>query len=120
MWQRTFSRLTGSTNTGRWFLRKQLRQREVLTFFASLPPCLIGIEACSASHYWARELTALGHQVRMMPARYVKPYVQRGKSDALMPRHLRGREPSDNALCGDQIGRAAIGSHAPPRPGNPR
>jgi len=64
-------------------LRNQLRRREVLTFFASLPPCLIGIEACSASHHWARELTALGHQVRMMPARYVKPYVQRGKSDAL-------------------------------------
>jgi transposase len=59
-------------------VRKQLRRREVLSFFASLPPCLIGIEACSASHHWARELTALGHQVRMMPARYVK----RGKNDA--------------------------------------
>jgi transposase len=73
----------GVDEHGRVVLRKQLRRREVLTFFASLPPCLIGIEACSASHYWARELTALGHQVRMMPARYVKPYVQRGKSDAL-------------------------------------
>src|SRR3954449_9757053 len=83
MWQRTFSRPMGSTNTGRWFLRKQLRRREVLSFFASLPPCLVGIEACSASHHWARELTALGHQVRMMPARYVKPYVQRGKNDAV-------------------------------------
>src|SRR5438270_8418830 len=73
----------GVDQDGNVVLRKQLRRREVLTFFASLPPCLIGIEACSASHYWARELTALGHQVRMMPARYVKPYVQRGKSDAL-------------------------------------
>jgi len=44
-------------------LRKQLRRREVLTFLASLPPCLIGIEACSASHHWARELTALGHRI---------------------------------------------------------
>src|SRR6516162_7399076 len=50
---------------------------------ASLQPCLIGIEACSASHHWARELIRLGHDVRLMPARYVKPYVQRGKSDAL-------------------------------------
>ena len=44
-------------------LRKQLRRRDVLTFLASLPPCLIGIEACSASHHWARELTALGHRI---------------------------------------------------------
>jgi transposase len=73
----------GVDEHGQVVLRKQLRRREVLTFFAALSPCLIGIEACSASHYWARELTALGHQVRMMPARYVKPYVQRGKSDAL-------------------------------------
>jgi len=73
----------GVDEHGQVVLCKQLRRREVLSFFASLPPCLIGIEACSASHYWARELTALGHQVRMMPARYVKPYVQRGKSDAL-------------------------------------
>ena len=73
----------GGDEHGQVVLRKQLRRHEVLTFFASLPPCLIGIEACSASHYWARELTALGHQVRMMPARYVKPYVQRGKNDAL-------------------------------------
>src|SRR3954462_11038860 len=83
MWQRTFFRLTGSTNMARWSLRKQLRRREILSFFASLPPCLIGIEACSASHHWARELTALGHQGRIMPASYVKPQVQRGKNDAL-------------------------------------
>lgn len=73
----------GVDEHGQVVVRKQLRRREVLTFFAALPPCLIGIEACSAAHYWARELTALGHQVRMMPARYAKPYVQRGKSDAL-------------------------------------
>ena len=64
-------------------IRKRLRRPDILRFFASLPPCLIGIEACSASHHWARELIRLGHEVRPMPARYVKPYVQRGKSDAL-------------------------------------
>jgi len=54
----------------------------ILPFFAKLEPCLIGIEACSSAHYWGRELTALGHQVKLMPPSYVKPYVKRGKSDA--------------------------------------
>jgi transposase len=68
---------------GNVVLRRRLRRAEVIAFFAKLPGCLVGIEACSASHYWAREITQLGHDVRMMPARYVKPYVRRGKSDAL-------------------------------------
>ncbi|MDF2496303.1 MAG: transposase [Sphingomonas sp.] len=54
----------------------------MLPFFAKLLPCLIGIEACASSHYWARELVALGHDVKLMPAQYVKPYVKRGKNDA--------------------------------------
>src|SRR5690242_10620358 len=73
----------GVDQDGNVIIRKRLRRQNLLMFFGSLPPCLIGVEACSASHHWARELTALGHQVRMMPARYVKPYVQRGKNDAL-------------------------------------
>jgi transposase len=73
----------GVDQEGKVVLRKRLRRHEVLMFFGQLPPCLIGVEACSASHHWARELAALGHQVKMMPARYVKPYVQRGKNDAL-------------------------------------
>jgi transposase len=55
----------------------------VLPFFARLDPCLVGMEACSTSHYWARELTRLGHEVRLIPPMYVKPYVKRGKSDAI-------------------------------------
>ena len=51
-------------------------------FFEKLAPCLVGIEACSGSHYWARELIARGHEVRLMPAQYVKAYVKRGKNDA--------------------------------------
>jgi transposase len=62
--------------------RKTLRRSQVLSFFSKLPPCLVGIEACGTSHYWAREITRLGHEVRLMPANYVKPYVKRGKSDA--------------------------------------
>ena len=61
---------------------RQLKRRRVLPFFAKLPPCLVGMEACATSHYWAREIAKLGHEVRMMPPRYVKPYVKRNKNDA--------------------------------------
>jgi transposase len=63
-------------------IRRQLKRRYVLAFFQKLPRCLIGIEACASSHYWSRELQALGHRVRLMPAAYVKPYVKRQKNDA--------------------------------------
>lgn len=64
-------------------VRRQLRRAEVLKFFAKLKqPCLVGIEACASAHYWGREIGALGHEVRLMPPAYVKPYVKRGKTDA--------------------------------------
>ena len=63
-------------------VRKQLRRRQVLEFFKALPSCLVGMEACATAHYWARELTKLGHQVRLMPAKDVKAYVKRKKNDA--------------------------------------
>jgi transposase len=63
-------------------VRKTLRRGQVLRYFEQLAPCLVGIEACGTSHYWARELTKCGHQVRLMPPAYVKPYVKRGKTDA--------------------------------------
>ena len=64
-------------------VRKQLRRSQVIAFFAALPPCLVGMEACASSHYWARELTKLGHEVRLMPAKDVKAYVKRNKNDAV-------------------------------------
>jgi transposase len=64
-------------------IRKALRRSQVLPFFTKLPPCLVGMEACGTSHHWARELTKLGHEVRLMPPAYVKPYVKRGKNDAV-------------------------------------
>jgi transposase len=67
---------------GQLVIRRQLKRRYVLAFFEKLPPCLIGIEACATSHYWARELQALGHRVRLMPPAYVRPYVKRQKNDA--------------------------------------
>src|ERR1700739_1372011 len=63
-------------------VRKQLRRGQVLRFFEELSPCLVGLEACATSHYWARELTKLGHEVRLMPAKDVKAYVKRHKNDA--------------------------------------
>ncbi len=72
----------GADVTGKAVSRRKLQRAEVLTFFASLPPCLVGIEACGTAHHWAREIRALGHEVRLMPASYVKPYVKRGKTDA--------------------------------------
>src|SRR5215467_11202249 len=67
---------------GATVLRKQLRRAQVLAFFGRLPPCLVGLEACATAHYWARELRALGHEVRLMPAQYVKAYIKRNKHDA--------------------------------------
>ncbi len=67
---------------GEVVIRRQLTRARMLPFFAKLPRCLVGIEACNNSHYWARELIALGHDVKLMPAQYVKPYVKRGKNDA--------------------------------------
>src|SRR5881227_2843949 len=66
---------------GQVLIRRQLKRRYVLAFFQKLPPCLVGIEACASSHYWSRELQALGHTVRLMPPAYVKPYVKRQKND---------------------------------------
>src|SRR5260221_12825817 len=63
-------------------VRKQLRRGQVMKFFEALPPCLVGMEACATAHYWARELTKLGHEIRLMPAKDVKAYVKRNKNDA--------------------------------------
>src|SRR3974377_1426275 len=72
----------GVDANGQVVLRRQLKRRYVLAFFEKLAPCLVGIEACASSHYWARRLQALGHNVRLMPPAYVKPYVKRQKNDA--------------------------------------
>ena len=72
----------GVDAVGNIVLRRRLRRGQMITFFAGLAPCLVGMEACATAHFWARELTALGHDVRLMPAQYVKAYVKRGKNDA--------------------------------------
>lgn len=67
---------------GRVAVRRQLRRSEVHRFFSRLSPCLVGMEACATAHYWGRELSKMGHTVKLMPPAYVKPYVKRGKTDA--------------------------------------
>jgi transposase len=73
----------GVTEDGEIAFNRSLRRKQVLSFFKRLEPCVVGMEACGTSHYWAREITRLGHDVRLVPPAYVKPYVKRGKSDAV-------------------------------------
>src|SRR6476619_3640851 len=79
----------GVSAEGKVVLTKQLRRGQVLSTFAKLPPCLVGMEACAGAHYWARELRKLGHDVRLMPARDVKAYVKRDKT-APVPTSIPG------------------------------
>jgi transposase len=72
----------GVDASGKAVLRKQLKRDQIATFFANLPPCLIGMEACGSAHYWARKLQGLGHTVRLMAPQFVKPYVKTNKNDA--------------------------------------
>ena len=74
--------LHGVDAAGTVVFRKKLRRSAVLAFLRDLPSCLIGLEACATSHFWAREIGALGHEVRLIPPAYVKPYVKRQKNDA--------------------------------------
>jgi transposase len=72
----------GVDERGKVALKKQLKRAQVLPFFANLPACLIGMEACASAHYWARKLQALGHTVKLMAPQFVKPYVKTNKHDA--------------------------------------
>lgn len=72
----------GIDGEGRVVLRRKVRRDQLLVLFAGLEPCLVGMEACATAHHWARELAALGHEVKLMPPAYVKAYVKRNKNDA--------------------------------------
>jgi transposase len=74
--------LHGVDAAGEVVLRRRLRRSQIAAFFAALRPCLVGMEACGTAHFWAREIAAFGHDVRLMPPGYVKPYVKRNKHDA--------------------------------------
>ena len=103
---------------GEVVVRKTLRRAQMRRFFEQLDPCLVGIEACGTSHYWAREISKLGHEVRLMPPAYVKPYVKRGKTDASDAEAIceAVTRPND-AVRRDQVARAAGGAGAAPHAG---
>jgi transposase len=79
---KNFFQVHGVDAAGQTVLRRKLSRGEVLHFFAAQPKTLVGIEACGTSHHWAREIAALGHEVKLLPPTYVKAYVKRGKTDA--------------------------------------
>ena len=72
----------GADHAGHAVLRKRLRRGQVLEYFAMLPRCVVAMEACASAHYWGREIGRLGHDVRLLPPAYVKPFVKRQKNDA--------------------------------------
>jgi transposase len=74
--------LHGVDEHGKVVLKKQIRREQLATFFANLSPALIGMEACSSAHYWARKLQGMGHAVKLMAPQFVKPYVKTNKNDA--------------------------------------
>src|SRR5690554_4863714 len=78
---KTVFSIHGTNQHGKVVVRKRLNRPKLLAFFAQLPPCLIGMEACSGAHYWARELTKLGHDARIIAPRFVAPYRKSSKND---------------------------------------
>ena len=72
----------GVDGGGAVVIRKRVRHSKMLEFFAGLPPCLVGIQACPSAHHWGRELQTLGHTVKLMPPSYMKAYLKRSKNDA--------------------------------------
>ena len=71
------------TNDGDVVFNRSLQRGQVHGFLETLPPCVVGIEACGTSHHWPREIAQIGHEVRLIPPAYVKPYMKRGKPDAI-------------------------------------
>jgi len=78
---KTVFQVHGVDAEGTVMVRRSLRRAQMLAYFAKLPPCLVGMEACATAHYWGRELTRLGHRVRLIPPAYAKAYVRRNKND---------------------------------------
>lgn len=88
----------GGDAQGSIVVRQKLKRRYVVAFFKTLPPCLVGIEACATSHHWSRELQGVGHTVRLIPPAYAKPYVKRQSRGGL--RLLTVRPPRRRSTAG--------------------
>ena len=83
IWRRTHFRFTLSMRRARWLWRASLCAAGSSLFFAELAPCVVAMEACASAHHWGRALIELGHEVRLLPAARVKPYVRRNGNDAV-------------------------------------
>ena len=103
---KTVFQVHGIDASGQVAVRRRLRRAEVVKFFAGVPPCRVGMEACGTSHYWARQIGALGHKVCLLPPAHVKPYVKRGKKNdaADAAGGLRGGDAPAHAVCSGQNG----------------
>ena len=108
-----FFQLHGVDAAERPVLRRQLRRSEVIGFFSRLAPTLVALEACGASHYWARELRALGHDARLIAPQLAKPYVKRGKNDSADAQAVceAASRPS-RRFCRGEVGGPASGLDA--------
>ena len=95
--------LHGVDRSGKIVLRKALRRSQVPGFFSTLAPCLIGLEACATAHHWARTLMAFGHDVRLIPPAYVKPYLRRRR---MLRTRRRSARPSHGRRCASSRSRA--------------
>ena len=113
-------------SAGKVIVRRSLRRRQVMPFFTKLEPCLIGMEACGTSHFWGRELQALGHEVKLMPPIYVTPYVKRHSYQVTSLRYSKSKvfcpgsdadgdapASSATATCGSPSASADITHGAP-------
>ena len=93
----------GAKADGSVAFRRKLSRGKVLSFLASQPPCTVAMEACAGAHYWGRQILALGHEVRLVPPIYVKPFVKRHKNDAAdAEADHRSGTATDHALRGGQ------------------
>ena len=97
----------GVDASGHAVLRRKLARGGLIVFFTKQPPCLVGMEACSSAHHWARELVRLGHEVRLIPPQYVKPYVKQQDRCSRRRGHLRGSRPTEHEVRSDRDVRAA-------------
>jgi transposase len=104
----------GIDDSGQAAVKRKLRRSEVLPFFAELDAALVGIEACHTAHYWGREIAALGHDVRLMPPQFVKPYVKPEERCRRRFGDRRSRAKTHDAICANQICGSAGCSNAAP------
>ena len=96
----------GIDAAGKVVLRRQLRRAQMEKFFTQLPPTMVGMEACGGAHHWARTFQKLGHEVRIMPPAYVKPYVKRNKNDGRPDERNPGESAHATTGVGSAMGKA--------------